>query len=286
MLTAPDLPDEVIIACLQNEYDIRAVQLSFLPVGADRNTAVYRVVAEDEAQHFLKLRRGIFDETSVTLPKFLSDLGVEPIIAPVAIKTGQLWASMDAFKEILYDSLSERVAAFLKNNRVEILDLIGRAERLAVTLQAQSPEFVLCHSDTHGGNILIDVSGALFIVDWDEPILAPKERDLMFIGGAWYRTAEEALFYQGYGRTQLDPVALAYYRYERIVEDTAIFCERILLAAESSEDREQCFRFLSGAFLPDNIRDMVYRSDTTGGRWSETSSSGRGLSRSSALKGG
>lgn len=353
MLTKPDLPDEEIIACLQTEYEIRAAQVFFLPLGADRNTAVYRVVADDEAQHFLKLRRGIFDETSVTLPKYLSNLGIEPIIAPVATRTGQLWASMDVFKVILYpfvagqdgfdldlsdrqwvdlgtalksihsaalpptlarrirqetysphwrktlktflarieddafeDSLSERLAAFLRIKRAEIFDLVGRAERVAVTLQAQSPDFVLCHSDIHAGNILIDASGALFIVDWDEPILAPKERDLMFIGDVWYRTAEEALFYQGYGRTQIDPVALAYYRYERIVEDTAIFCERIFLSAEGSEDREQCFRFLSGAFLPNHVIDIAYRSDITGGRRSETLLMGRGLCGPSTLRGG
>ena len=46
------------------------------------------------------------------------------------------------------------------------------------------------------GNLLIDAKGSLYIVDWDHPIMAPKERDLMFVGGgvgsAWYRPQEEA----------------------------------------------------------------------------------------------
>ena len=49
--------------------------------------------------------------------------------------------------------------------------------------------FVLCHSDIHGGNILIADTGELYVVDWDDPILAPKERDLMFIGGGSASTA-------------------------------------------------------------------------------------------------
>ena len=82
----------------------------------------------------------------------------------------------------------------------------------------------MCHSDIHAGNILIDANGALYIVDWDNPVLAPKERDLMFIGGGQEfagHTAqeEETLFYRGYGQTQIDPIALAYYRYERIIQD-------------------------------------------------------------------
>jgi spectinomycin phosphotransferase len=36
---------------------------------------------------------------------------------------------------------------------------------------------------THAGNVVVGADNELTIVDWDEPILAPKERDLMFIGG-------------------------------------------------------------------------------------------------------
>ena len=54
--------------------------------------------------------------------------------------------------------------------------------------------------------------------------LAPRERDLMFIGagvaGHW-RDAQEAIwFYEGYGPQQPDAQAMAYYRCERRVERT------------------------------------------------------------------
>ena len=99
--------------------------------------------------------------------------------------------------------------------------------------------------------------GALYIVDWDEPILAPKERDLMFIGGAQgfqgvTAEEEERLFYQGYGPAQVDPAALAYYRYERIIQDIAAFCEQLLLTSEGGEDREQSYGYLASNFLPGN----------------------------------
>jgi len=79
MLEKPDLQDEKIIACLQDEYGLLAVQVAFLPLGADRDTAVYRAVADDETPYFCKLRRGVFDETSVALPKCLSDQGTVQI---------------------------------------------------------------------------------------------------------------------------------------------------------------------------------------------------------------
>jgi spectinomycin phosphotransferase len=320
---------------LQTDYRLQVSQITFLPLGADVNTAVYRVTTDNETQYFLKLRSGGFDETAVTLPKFLSDQGIVQIIPPLAAKTGQLWANLDPFKLILYpyiegrngyevelsdrhwmdfakalkrihtalipdritelirpetyspkwretvkrfveriehstyaDPVAVKSAAFLRSRSVEILDLVERSERLARILQAKSPGVIVCHSDLHAGNILIDDRGALFIVDWDNPILAPKERDLMFIGGGQGfsgHTAqeEESLFYQGYGRTEIDPFALAYYRYERIVEDIAVECEQIFLTNEGGDDREQTYQFLTSNFRPNGVIEIAYQSDTT-----------------------
>jgi len=102
MLEKPDLQDKKISACLQDEYGLHVAQVAFLPLGVDQNAAVYRVVAEDETPYFFKLRRGVFDETSVALLKFFSNQGIAQIIAPLATQTGQLWTNLDAFKVILY----------------------------------------------------------------------------------------------------------------------------------------------------------------------------------------
>jgi spectinomycin phosphotransferase len=335
MLEKPDLQDDQIIACLQDEYGLLAVQVAFLPLGADRDTAVYRVVADDETPYFVKLRRGVFDETSVALPKCLSDQGIVQILAPLVTKTGQLWANLDAFKLILYpfveghdayevdlsdrhwvdfgtalkrihtavvppaligriqretyspkwreivktflervedeafdDPVAAKAAALLRAKRDQILDLVGRAERLARALESRSREFILCHTDIHAGNILIDANDAFYIVDWDNPILAPKERDLMYVGGGQGFAGhtpqeEETLFYRGYGQTQIDPIALAYYRYERIVQDIAVFCEQIFLTNEGGKDREQSLQYLASNFVPNGVLEIAYKSDQT-----------------------
>jgi len=335
MLERPDLQDSIIAACLLDVYGLRVGHIAFLPLGADRNTAVYRVVADDETPYFLKLRGGVFDETSVALPKFLSDQGITQIIAPLLTKSGQLWASLEAFKTILYpfvegrngyevdlpdrhwvefgrtlkrihtaalpsalvsriqqetyspqwreivktflkrveddrfaDPVAVKLASVMRVKRDEIADLVGRAERLAHALDARSPAFVLCHSDIHAGNILIGADDAFYIVDWDNPILAPKERDLMFVGGGQGFTGhtpqeEEALFYWGYGEAQVDPVALAYYRYERIIQDIAVYCEQLLLSDEGGEDRAQSLQYLASNFLPNGTIEIAYQSDRT-----------------------
>jgi spectinomycin phosphotransferase len=72
MLESPGLQDPKIIVCLQGEYGLSVTQIAFLPLRADVNTAVYRASAENETSYFVKLRRGIFNEISIELPKFLS----------------------------------------------------------------------------------------------------------------------------------------------------------------------------------------------------------------------
>jgi spectinomycin phosphotransferase len=62
---------------------------------------------------------------------------------------------------------------------------------------------------------------------------------------------------------QIDPIALAYYRYERIIQDIAVYCEQLLLTDEGGEDREQSLRYLTSNFLPNNTIEIAYTSDKT-----------------------
>jgi spectinomycin phosphotransferase len=332
LLDKPDLQDERIIARLEGAYGLHAAQVAFLPLGADQNTAVYRVVADDGTPYFLKLRSGVFDETSVTAPAFLRGQGIAQIISPVTTRARRSWARLDGYRLILYpfvegqdgyerdlsdrqrvelgaalrgihtaawppgllrrvrreryapqwrevltaflaqveqdtfdDPVAAETAAFLRSKSHEVHDLIARAGRLGSALRARSPEFVLCHSDLHAGNLLLGDDGALYIVDWDEPIMAPKERDLMFIGAGvddlWPGAREEALFYEGYGPTEIDPVALAYYRYERIVADLAVESEQVFLTTVGGADRANALHYMMTNFLPDNTIERAYRSD-------------------------
>ncbi len=332
MLEKPDLPDESLRACLRDHYGLHTNQIAFLPLGNDVNTAVYRVDADDGTPYFLKLRSGTFDETTVTIPRFLHDRGIAQILAPITTNVGHLWTRVDAFAVIVFPfvagcngfeaALSDRqwadlgaalrgihtavvppslsaqipherysphwrnlvrtfqarveettftepvaaqMAAFLRARCDEISRIVARADALGTALHAQSPAHVLCHADIHGANVLIGTDGALSIVDWDTLTFAPRERDLMFVGGgvggAWNSAQEEAWFYQGYGRTAIDPVALAYYRYERIVQDIAAYGEQLLLTDEGGADRAPALRYFLDQFLPNNVVAIAYRTD-------------------------
>ncbi len=163
------------------------------------------------------------------------------------------------------DPIALKLLKFMNENMPAIRRLVDRAEQLGQKLQGQSPKFVLCHSDIHGGNVVINGNDTLYIVDWDDPIMAPKERDLMFIGGGvanvWNQPHEENSFYRGYGKTEINSTILAYYRHERIVDDIAIYGHELLLTMTGGEDRPEMYKQFIGMFEPRGVVDIAFATD-------------------------
>ena len=136
------------------------------------------------------------------------------------------------------DALGARVVEIWREQRPTIERLVRRAAALGRQLRASlsrgvAMPFVPCHADLHLANVLVRPDGGLAIVDWDETMLAPPERDLMFIrGGAVVERVSDAsadAFERGYGSARADPVLIAYYRIEWAVHDIADFAEQVLL---------------------------------------------------------
>ncbi len=330
MLEPPDIAPATLAARLRAEYGLRASDVDFLPLGADVNTAVYRVTAEDGTACFLKLRRGPFDPLTVAIPHLLHTQGIRQVIPPILTVSGQLNARLDLFTLVLYpfvvgcdgyevalssaqwrelgvalrglhtavlpsalaesiphetytaqwrdavrrlqsmvadtafaDSVAAQCAAFLHAQREVIARMVRRAEELAADVRARNVSMVLCHGDMHAGNAHLTEDGALYVVDWDTLLFAPKERDLMAVGmgGSWQGAAVESWFYEGYGPAEIDRHALAYYRYERIIQDIAAFGEQLLWSDAGGADRAQSLHYLTGSFAPRSVVEAALRTD-------------------------
>ncbi|MFD3166775.1 phosphotransferase enzyme family protein [Herpetosiphon sp. NSE202] len=333
MLEKPQLSETALVQCINSTYGLKVRDLSFLPLGADAHTAVYRVVAADETPYFLKLRRMHFVPASVLIPTYLHDVGMRQVIPAIRTQTGSMWAQFELFTVVLYpyvaglhsidrplsdeqwrtfgstlktlhtvqfpstitadlpqeqfaphwrerlawflaqaeslstaDSVAAELVALLKTKAAELHAIITRTAALAQHLQQQPPPFVLCHADCHGWNLLVVDGDRFFLVDWDTLLFAPKERDLMFIGAGLFgnahsSAAEAALFYQGYGSAPVDQAALSYYRYERIIEDIAVYCAEILDSATGAADRRQALVYLQSNFLPGSTIALARQGD-------------------------
>lgn len=290
----------MIIASVVAGYGIAIAALTFLPIGNDSLTWVYRAETADAATYLLKVRGGVAYEASAFVPRYLHDHGVTPVVAPLPTLMHTLWVDVGAYAVMLYpfiegttgtdhgmeerhwvafgatlrqihaaaltpdleqrmqrDSFapawggmvkrldehigttdfagpSEReLASFWRARRAEIRAILERAENLGERLRATAPPMVLCHADMHTWNVMIDTADRLWIVDWDETIVAPKERDLMFVVGGiasgLVSPREEGWFFAGYGETAVDPLALAYYRYVWAVGDIGAYGEQVFL---------------------------------------------------------
>lgn len=174
-------------------------------------------------------------------------------------------AYLEAAPDRRADGATRDLFALLDAKRAQIGALVEHAEQLAASLARRALPFVPCHGDIHAGNVLVDGDGqTIAIIDWDDPVLAPKERDLMFIGAgighAWNRPDEARAFYRGYGPADIDAEAIAYYRCDRIVEDVAVFCDRVLTGDDDGgADRRLLVRKLAGAFDPNDVVEIAER---------------------------
>ena len=133
------------------------------------------------------------------------------------------------------DPYQNQLARLWKENYETIQTVMERTERIGKHLQQADLEFFLCHADIHTANILITHEQNLFIVDWDGALLAPKERDLMFVIGQ----KEDALFFRGYGKVQVDLLTLAYYRYEWCVQEFGDYAERVFSMKDAGENTKR-----------------------------------------------
>jgi spectinomycin phosphotransferase len=163
-----------------------------------------------------------------------------------------------------FDEPFERaLAAFWRPRRAEIDAIVDRAEALGQLARVRAPSFVICHADSHAWNVLVDPSGEFVLVDWDETLLAPRERDLMFVGGGVDGLPPDPRsFYAGYGAVEIDPVVLAYCRYRWVVEELGDYAMRVFLTPDAGpETRSEGVEGFASVFEPGRVVETAYRSE-------------------------
>jgi spectinomycin phosphotransferase len=171
----------------------------------------------------------------------------------------------------------------LDTRKDTIHKLLERTEEFADKIRKNQQRYCLCHGDIHAGNILIENKNSFYIVDWDTLIMAPKERDLMFIGGGvankWNTKEEEEYFYAGYtgtnreaedrrttgrgstGYENIDFTLLLYYRYERIIVDLVEYYEQFFVENLNEDNQRAIIERVGSVFEPGDVMDMALRTE-------------------------
>ena len=299
MREKPNIPDELLQACLRGQYDLAPVTLEFLPVGLDYHAGVYRVVSEQGTAYLLKVTSRPLYEPRYLVPRYLNDQGIASVVAPFPTKSNALWAKLADWTVIVYPwicgdtsftgmtneqwrelgsifkqihqaivpavwfeslrketfdpaeyvqwihafetqhlhsqqggSVSERaIRADWLAHQATIHTAVTSLEKLAGVLQKRSGPYVFCHADLHPANLIRDHKGHVFVIDWDDVMLAPKERDFIFV-----REPQAGAFWEGYGQPQVDWIALTYYRWERVVQDVIACAQDMFFKDDLGEE--------------------------------------------------
>lgn len=193
-------------------------------------------------------------------PDLAAELPVEAFTLPAAVLVREVDAELDG--PLLFDDTSSDFARRWHSHRDRIHAALARAEALGRDLRSRCLPRVLCHGDIHAANVLAGHDGRIHMVDWDGPLLAPAERDLILIVGSTIaRTVtptEEARFFDGYGSVVADPAVIAYFRYERFAQDLEACAEDVLRRpALSTETRQGSAEVAFGYFVPGGFLDRA-----------------------------
>jgi spectinomycin phosphotransferase len=94
----------------------------------------------------------------------------------------RLLAIFDGMSKINGDSTeyNMKLKVFLEPLRHKFMQELETLETLQRKVKSMKLEFVNCHGEPSPGNVLSSDDGEVHLLDWDDPIFAPKEKDLLF----------------------------------------------------------------------------------------------------------
>ena len=165
------------------------------------------------------------------------------------------------------------LSAFLRTAGEGIRGYLDRLRALQAVGRRMDKAKVVCHTDLHGENLMIDREGHLVLLDWEGAMIAPPEHDLMFFAGEasfWttflphYEAARGPAFDVGSSRSGLHPKIFEFYYLRRGLEDLTDWMVRIREGRGSPEqDREDLDEMracLAGmGQIPSTVRTIAHR---------------------------
>ncbi|MEN5069466.1 aminoglycoside phosphotransferase family protein [Stenotrophomonas sp. TWI1183] len=216
--------------------------------------------------HWERFGRVLRQVHDVRLPEALSvRLRCPGFDDDTAVERVGAWLQRADARIPVRDALGEEYLALWCRHRQRIEAIWQRCGALRARIGDGRPRRVLCHADLHAGNVLVGPDEGIHLIDWDEMVLAPRERDLMFIGagigGRWGREQPPG-FAEGYGPVEADPLWVAYSRHWRILQDLQEFHDLLLepgATARPPAQRRQALRYMAEQFAPGNVADCATR---------------------------
>lgn len=166
-------------------------------------------------------------------------------------------AILQIVKQEHHDPLLKDFSHFLCLWQKELENLLRVTRKLARHLRSHKLDYVLCHGDIHEDNVLVSREGQLFIIDWDNMILAPRERDLMFFYGTGLVD-----YLEGYRRHevnyQIHQTLVDYYVLEWALQEIVDYGTRLSDTRFDTSGRLDAWKQFQGLFEPGEDVDRAF----------------------------
>jgi hypothetical protein len=134
-------------------------------------------------------------------------------------------------RQLLQDVLLPQKTIILKT-----LEKLKASQKIVKTIKKT---MVICHTDLHGANLMIGEGDTLFILDWENAMIAPLEHDMIFFAGEsrffdvfWPRYANQ------YRKARINLDLLRFYYYRRCLEDVLGITRRVMMG-DGMVDRDR-----------------------------------------------
>ncbi len=135
---------------------------------------------------------------------------------------------------------------FLEPHRQKFMEELETLGELQRGVRRKNLEFVNCHGEPSPGNVLSSNSGEVYLLDWDDPIFAPKEKDLLF-----FKDSIEPVM-KGYGLfskdDNIDQDVMEFYGHMWNLGEIADYGGKILLENHSDEQNQTWLDNLKGGW--------------------------------------
>ncbi len=145
---------------------------------------------------------------------------------------------MLAFEEVLKQAkiqTEKRFSQVALQHERKIKELIEGLVKLNEHYKKIKPSLVITHGDITGLNI-IQVPGDIKLLDWDGCMLAPKERDLMFLNDSPFFNKEEYL--KSINETKIDAQLISYYKLRWALNSIVVNLHKLATQSFSEVDEK------------------------------------------------
>lgn len=185
----------------------------------------------------------------------------EELTAQLKVETfiSEAWPWIEKIKNRIdqgnfVDSQQSSFADFWNQKQEVVESILKRAKESSARILENPPDNMICHTDIHLANVLVSSDEQIHIVDWDAVMLAPKERDLMFILGR----DEAPLFFEGYGEVAINQQVLSYYRSDWVLQELTDYGDRVFFSVDAGEEtRQEAVTAVIEMFKPGNVVDQA-----------------------------